>query len=65
MSRITVDRDRCIGSGQCVVYAPTTFALDGEAKATVVDPAGDDVAAVRTAVEACPMSALSLAEEGI
>jgi ferredoxin len=61
---VTVDRDLCIGSGSCVLYAPATFAQDDEAKAYVVDPdaplAGDDLEAVRTAVEACPTHALRM-----
>ena len=63
---ITVDRERCMGSGQCLVYAPNTFAHDEQAKAIVVDPAGDPIGVIRTAVEACPTSALSLVldEEG-
>jgi ferredoxin len=44
----------------CIVYAPGTFAHDEEAKAMVVDAEGDPVEAIRTAVEACPVGALSL-----
>jgi ferredoxin len=61
---IVVDRERCMGSGLCVMYAPATFTHDDEAKATVVDPPGDPIAAIRTAVEACPMGALRLVVEG-
>ena len=57
---ITVDRERCMGSGMCVVYAPGTFAHDDQAKAIVVDPAGDPIDVIRTAVEGCPTSALRL-----
>ncbi len=57
---ITVDRERCIGSGMCTVYAPATFSQDAEAKAVVLDPGGDDPDAVRTAVEGCPTRALAI-----
>ncbi len=57
---ISIDRDVCIGSGLCVVYAAATFAQDDEAKAMVVDPAGDPIESVRIAIEACPTGALSL-----
>jgi ferredoxin len=60
---IAVDRDLCMGSGLCVMYAPGTFSHDEEAKAIVVDPAGDPIDMIRTAVDACPMHALRL-EEG-
>lgn len=64
MAAATVDRDACIGSGMCVMYAPGTFANDDEAKAVVLDPAGDPAEVVAAAVEACPMGALSLTTEG-
>ena len=38
-----VDRDVCIGSGMCIVYAPGTFAQDAEAKVVVLDPPADDL----------------------
>ena len=33
---VVIDRDVCMGSGMCVVYAPGTFAQDDEAKVVVV-----------------------------
>jgi ferredoxin len=60
---IEVDRDRCMGSGLCVMYAPGTFEHDEQAKATVVDPTGDPIDAIRTAVEACPVRALQLLDD--
>jgi ferredoxin len=57
---IEVDRDRCIGSGMCLVYAPGTFAHDAETKAVVDLASADDVETIRTAVEACPTGALEL-----
>jgi ferredoxin len=57
---VEVDRELCMGSGMCIVYAPNTFENDGETKAVVVDPAGDPIDAVRNAVQACPTSALRL-----
>lgn len=61
---ITVDRELCMGSGLCVMYAPGTFSHDEQAKAIVVDPAGDPIDMIRTAVDACPMHALQLDEGG-
>lgn len=55
-----VDRDVCIGSGMCVVYAPGTFDQDAEAKAIVREPATDALDVVRAAVEACPTGAIRL-----
>lgn len=58
MSGPTVDRELCIGSGQCTLYAPNTFALDAEAKAHTIDPSGDPRTSIESAVEACPTRAL-------
>jgi ferredoxin len=57
---IVVDRELCMGSGMCIVYAPGTFAHDEETKAVVVDPAGDPIEAIRNAVQACPTSAIRI-----
>ena len=59
---IGIDRDACIGSGSCVVYAPGTFTQDAEAKAVVLDDPTDSLDTVRIAVEACPTRALQLIE---
>jgi len=60
MPEIAVDRELCMGSGMCIVYAPNTFAHDDETKAVVIDPAGDPIEAIRNAVQACPTSAITL-----
>jgi ferredoxin len=60
---ISVDRDLCMGSGTCILYAPSTFAHDDETRAIVIDPTGDPVSDIRVAVEACPTGALSLVLE--
>jgi ferredoxin len=59
-SEVSVDRELCMGTGMCIVYAPLTFAHDAEAKAVVLEPLGDALSDIRGAVEACPMGALSL-----
>lgn len=58
--RIDVDREACIGSGVCLVYAPGTFVHDDDAKAVVVYDATDDLEAVQNAVQGCPTRALRL-----
>lgn len=57
---VTVDRELCIGSGSCVLYAPGTFTQDETAMAVVLDDATDDIDTVHTAVDACPTRALRL-----
>jgi ferredoxin len=50
---ITVERDRCLGAGQCAFLAPETFDIDDEMKVVVLD-GGDTDDAVLAAADACP-----------
>jgi ferredoxin len=59
---IIVDRQVCMGSGMCCMYAPNTFDIDEETKSFVKNADGDPIEAIRTAVEACPTGALRLVE---
>jgi ferredoxin len=56
-----------MGSGMCIMYAPATFAHDDQTKAILLDAAGDSEDTIRTAVEACPTGALTIAgdQEGV
>ena len=58
--RIVIDRDRCVGSGNCLYWAPGTFDLDDDGVSVVVDPEGDDEDRIRVAAEGCPTRAISL-----
>lgn len=64
MSRIEVDRDRCVGSGTCEALAPAVFAVDDDGVLAVLrpEPGDADLPDVRDAVTACPTRALSLAD---
>jgi ferredoxin len=63
--RVEVDRDLCIGSGDCVDSAPDVFQLDDEGKAVVVDPDGAPVDDVVEAARNCPVTAiLVIGEDG-
>jgi ferredoxin len=57
---IGVDRDRCIGSGQCVHVAPGAFEQDDDAKAYVAHPPGQIEEKLVHAVTACPVQAITL-----
>ena len=64
MTRIEVDRDRCVGSGTCEALAPTVFEVDDDGVLAVVraEPEEADLPDVRDAVTACPTRALALAD---
>jgi ferredoxin len=60
---IHIDRDVCMGSGVCTVYAPRTFELDDDTKSTVADPAGDPLDQIRVAAAGCPTGAITVIVE--
>ena len=60
MLRIIIDRDRCVGSGNCAFWAPATFDIDVEGLSVVVDPTGDDDDRIRVAAEGCPSKAITI-----
>ncbi len=64
--QFVADREICIGSGMCVMYAPSTFGQDASAKVIVLagdaDADGDPADTIRTAIEACPTGALTLVD---
>ncbi len=64
MSRIEVDRDRCVGSGSCEALAPGVFEVDDDGVLVVhrPEPADDELRDVGDAVRSCPTRALSLTE---
>ena len=64
MSAVVVDRERCVGSGTCELLAPDMFEVgdDGVVAVGRGPEDGDDVHAVRDAVQACPTQALRLAD---
>ncbi len=63
--RVEVDRDLCIGSGDCVDTAPDVFALDDEGKAVVLDVDAAPVDDIVDAARNCPVTAIFVAgDEG-
>ena len=64
MTRVVVDRERCVGSGSCEALAPDVFEVgdDGVLVVHRPEPAKDELPDVRDAVAACPTRALSLVE---
>ena len=62
---VKVDWDRCMGSGNCLFWAPETFDLSEDGHAVVLDPAATDEERLRVAAEGCPVGAISLWRDGI
>ncbi len=64
MLRVTVDRHRCIGAGNCITLAPTAFDwLEGDLfKADVVDTTSIEEDLLREAALSCPTQAIEIEE---
>jgi ferredoxin len=58
--RIEIDREACMGSGVCTIYAPRTFEIDDETKSTVVDPRGNGLEQIESAAAGCPTRAIKV-----
>ena len=52
--RIEVDRELCMGSGNCIFWAPGVFELDDDGIAVVVDTAAAPPDKIALAVDGCP-----------
>lgn len=63
--KVDVDRDKCIGAGQCYVAAPEVFEQadeDGLVTLLVDEPGGDLQAGAREAANLCPALAIRVYE---
>lgn len=61
--RVRVDRNLCIGVGNCVGLAPTVFKLDDENKAVILDPSSVDDKTLLDAAESCPEQAIIVEDD--
>ena len=61
---VRIDWDVCMGSGNCVFWAPETFDLSDDGHAVVVNAAATDEERLRTAAQGCPVGAISLWRAG-
>jgi len=60
---VRVDRNLCVGVGNCVAAAPTVFQLDKENKAIVLDIDSIDEETLKMAASSCPELAIILEDE--
>ncbi|WP_327328305.1 ferredoxin [Streptomyces sp. NBC_01210] len=59
---IAIDKDRCIGAGQCALTAPEVFTQDDDGFSELLPghEAGAGSPLVREAARACPVGAIRL-----
>jgi ferredoxin len=61
--KVTIDMDRCVAAGQCVLAAPDVFDQrddDGVVVLLNASPPADGADAVRTAAALCPALAITV-----
>ena len=61
--KITINKQRCIGSSDCTETAPAVFQLDDEGKSEVIDPEGAPDNVILAAARSCPVKAITVVNE--
>ena len=61
--RIKIDRDLCVGFGDCVAEAPDAFKLDAEGLVVFVSPEIVERERLIRASDLCPVDALTIWDE--
>ena len=61
---IEINRDVCMGSGNCSFWAPGVFDLDDDGIAIVIDPTGADDEKIILAGQGCPTQAIAITRDG-
>ncbi|MFN8036713.1 MAG: ferredoxin [Acidimicrobiia bacterium] len=61
---IVIDREKCMGSGNCIFWAPGVFDLDDDGVSIVVDNEAAPEEKVILAAQGCPTQAISVSRGG-
>ena len=61
---IEINRDVCMGSGNCSFWAPGVFDLDDDGVAIVIDAAGESEDKIILAAQGCPTQAITVSRDG-
>ncbi len=62
---VEIDRDVCMGSGNCVYEAPGAFDLDDDSISFVVDVMGAPEESIVAAARKCPTHAITVRRDGV
>lgn len=59
--RVTVDRDMCMGAGNCAQAAPLSFDTDDDGIVVLLDPTASTADELAAAEQNCPAGAICVA----
>ncbi|MBL8381530.1 MAG: ferredoxin [Burkholderiales bacterium] len=65
--RIRIERERCVGAGQCVRVAPAVFDQaddDGLVRLIEAAPQGPEAERARKAAQLCPAQVIHIEDQG-
>ena len=62
---VEIDREVCMGSGNCVYEAPGVFDLDDDSVAFVLDPTASPEDKLLAAAQKCPTHAITVRRDGV
>ncbi|OIP04765.1 ferredoxin [Candidatus Berkelbacteria bacterium CG_4_9_14_3_um_filter_39_23] len=63
--KIVILRDKCVGAGSCVLFAPKTFKLDKEGKVILLDENANSNEEILQGAQSCPVNAIEIySDEG-
>jgi len=60
--KVSVNKTRCIASGDCAETAPTVFQLDADGKADVINATGAPDNVLMSAARGCPAKAITVTD---
>jgi ferredoxin len=61
--RVVIDRDQCVGFGDCVKEAPEGFKLDEDTIAVFMNPEAVERDRLLRACDSCPVDAITVWDE--
>lgn len=61
--RVRIDRELCVGFGDCITAAPSPFRLDDDGIVVFAEPERVDRGTLLRACDACPVDAITVWDE--
>ena len=62
MKNLKINTTLCIGCGTCSSLAGKSFKIEDDGKAHILNPVGDTEEVIQSAIDSCPVTAISWEE---